>query len=256
MKPVTRLLRGLIRHLKDVRGVTLYETTAVVAMTAILAAVALPVALDKIEAAKSAKAAQEVTIITKAIASFFEDTGRMPGEVEIRTDGTSCFLQTGRPGSDPQTSALLPTLTRAEIGTIDTGDFLPQASLCATFSHTNALNINDYLVRKPNPVDYPSWQGPYMEPITADPWNQAYVINVLPLMFAEAITAGVGAAGTPDAVTGAIETGGDLGYAWVLSVGPDRLLQTRLTDSVLAPATDDVGQNLGKRIEKVQSGVS
>ena len=47
-----RTVKRFLRTLKDSRGVTLYETTAVAAMTAIVAAIAIPVAMDKIDNSK------------------------------------------------------------------------------------------------------------------------------------------------------------------------------------------------------------
>jgi type II secretory pathway pseudopilin PulG len=232
----------LRRLFKDHRGVSLYETTAVVAMTAIVAAVALPVAMDRVENAKEARIAAETVSITNAMMKFFEDTGRWPGEAEIRTPGTAvCFLQTGVPATDPAKGTLVPE-TRT-VG-IDARDLLGRT--CDTITAANTLNINDYLVRKPSVVDYPNWRGPYMEPIASDPWDRAYVINVLPLIFSGTVDdPGIGKFS---------DAGGKLGFAWILSVGPDRLLQTALTSAQIAPGSDDVGKNLGKRIETSAGG--
>jgi type II secretory pathway pseudopilin PulG len=233
----------LRRLFSDRRGVSLYETTAVVAMTAIVAAVALPVAMDRIENAKEARIASETISLSNAMMKFFEDTGRWPGEAEIRTPGSAaCFLQTGVPASDPNKGTLLPEARN--LGGIDTRDFLGRT--CESITATNTLNINDYLVRKPSAIDYPNWHGPYMEPIASDPWDRAYIINVLPLIFSgEVDDPGIGKFA---------DAGGKLGFAWILSVGPDRLLQTALTAAEVAPGSDDVGKSLGKRIESSAGG--
>lgn len=238
-------LRSLSRALRECRGVSLYETTAVVAMTAIVAAVALPVAMDRIENAKETRVSRDATTIGGAMVKFFEDTGRWPGEAEIRTPGSAfCFLQTGVPTVDPAKGTLLPD-TR-NLGLIDARDVLGRT--CDSITPTNTLNINDYLIRKPSVVDYPNWRGPYMEPVGSDPWDRAYVINVLPLIFSgEVEDPGLGRFA---------DTGGKLGFAWVLSVGPDRLLQTSLTAPQLAARSDDVGKNLGKRLESSAGGKS
>jgi len=253
MGRVARTLKHLLEVLRDVRGVSIYETTAVVAMTSIVAAVALPVALDRIENAKQARAANEVIAIANAVMKFFENTGRWPGEVEIRRAGSEvCFLQTGVPSTDPSQGALLPDASQLPVspttGTqlLDARDFL--ARPCDTLSPQNVLNINDFLVRKPSETDYPNWAGPYIEPIATDPWDRAYLVNVLPLIFATSIT---------DPGAGKVtDTGGKLGYGWVISVGPDRLLQTPLTAPQLVGGSDDVGKNLGARIVKSVGGQS
>ena len=240
-----RTVKRFLRTLKDSRGVTLYETTAVIAMTSIVAAVALPVALDRIENAKEGRAAREAIILASAMMKFFEDTGRWPGEAEIRNPGsTACFLQTGVPASDPTKGTLFPGARN--LGLIDARDFLGR--MCDSVTPTDTLNVNDYLVRKPSVVNYPNWRGPYMEPIASDPWDRAYLINVLPLMFS-------GEVDDPGPEKFA-DTGGKLGFAWVLSVGPDRLLQTPLTAAQLAADSDDIGKSLGKRIDSSAGGKS
>ena len=238
-RTVTRLLGALTNQC----GVTLYETTAVVAMTAVLAAVALPVVVDRIENAKEARVARETLNLEGAMMKFFEETGRWPGEAEIRNPAsTACFLQSGVPTTDPSTGTLLPEMRN--LGRLDARGFLGRT--CDSVTPANTLNINDYLVRKPSAIDYPNWHGPYMEPVASDPWDRAYIINVLPLIFAGQVDdPGIGKFA---------DTGGKLGFAWILSVGPDRLLQTPLTAAQLTAGSDDIGKNLGKRLESSSGG--
>jgi hypothetical protein len=68
---------------------------------------------------------------------------------------------------------------------------------------------------------------------TADPWGTLYVINIIPLFCGEAVT--------PAA------PGGALGYAWILTAGPNRTLQTPFTAQRLGADVDDVGLPLSKR---------
>lgn len=244
-----RFLRRVLKPLGDVSGVSLYETTAVIAMTAVVAAVAIPMALDRLEDAKVAKAANEVLTISSAMQKFFEHTGRWPGEAEIRRSGsTQCFLQTGIPTDDPTKGTLLPSVT--SLGTpekpVNASEFIGRP--CNSINKDNVLNINNFLVQKPSVADYANWQGPYMEPIASDPWDRAYVVNVLPLIFASSV---------PDPGAGQFAAAvGPLGYGWIMSVGPDRLLQTALTQSQLVGTSDDIGKNLGVRILKSAGGGS
>ncbi|MBI4610634.1 MAG: hypothetical protein HY726_16685 [Candidatus Rokubacteria bacterium] len=245
----TSFLRGFLKPLRDTRGATLYETTAVVAMTAVMAAVAIPMALQSIENSKVSRAANEVLTISNAISKFQEHTGRIPGEMEIKRAGSSlCFLQSGVPGTDPSTSTLLPQVD--SLGTaskpFDASEFLGRP--CNTITATNVLNLNSFLVQKPSESDYPGWNGPYMEPIASDGWDRAYIFNPLPLMFASKV---------PDPGLGqSADTAGKIGYGWVLTVGPDRLLQTALTMAQLDPNGDDIGRNLGARIIKSAGGAT
>jgi hypothetical protein len=247
MRRFTNFFKRFLKSFRDASGVSLYETTAVVAMTAIIGTVAAPIMLEKIENSKTVKAANEILTINGAIQKFFEHTGRWPGEAEIRRPGSPfCFLQSGVPSTDAAAGTLLPTVT--SLGTaqrpIDASEFLGRP--CNTITVDNVLNINNFLVRKPSVSDYPNWQGPYMEPIASDPWDRAYIINVLPLIFASSIDdPGVGQ--FADAV-------GKVGYGWIFSVGADRLLQTALSRPQLEPGSDDIGKNMGARILKSAGG--
>lgn len=255
MGRLSRFVKQLVQALGDSRGVSLYETTAVVAMTAIIGAFAAPVVMDRVENAKSTKAAQEVLSLNDAIQKFFEHTGRWPGEAEIRRAGSGvCFLQTGVPTTDPTKGTLLPSGVR-NLGTA-TNPFNASSDAsgntllgrpCTAITSENVLNINELLVRKPSVSDYPNWQGPYLaDPLGTDPWDRAYIINVLPLIFASEI-ADPGSGQFRDAV-------GPIGYAWIVTAGPDRLLQTPLTSPQLLPASDDIGKNMGARIVKSAGG--
>jgi general secretion pathway protein G len=82
MERAGRVLRAVLNHPKDTRGVSLYEITAAVAITGILAAVAVPVIIEKTTEAKAARVAQEVDAISQALNAFKRDTGEVPGEAE------------------------------------------------------------------------------------------------------------------------------------------------------------------------------
>ena len=246
MGRLARAMKRLLKPFRDVRGMSFYETTAVIAMSAIVAGIAIPVALDRIEKAKVSRGANEAITLANALMRFFQDTGKWPAEVEIRRAGSStCFLQTGVPATDPNLGTLLPEVGQQGLG-VDASQFLGRP--CSTLTPLVMLNINDFLVRKPSEVDYPNWAGPYTEPIASDAWDRAYLINVLPLIFATEIA---------DPGQGKVaETGGTLGYGWSITAGPDRLLQTRLTVSQTDPGSDDVGKSIGARIVKSVGGGS
>ncbi len=227
MERIGRALRSLLKHLKDARGVSLYEITAAVAMTGILAAVAVPVIIDKVQEAKAARTAQETDALYKALSAFQRDTGKMPGEVEkfkLLVSSTQGSPTANPPLSDSSsvTCTTLKTVgTPASAGTRPTG--------CA--------NINDFLVRNPNTsgTNYQNWRGPYIDEITSDPFDRAYVVNIGALYSAE------GAPVTADVASNTC------GYGWVLSGGPNRTLETKLTDTNFKPESDDLGKNYGKK---------
>ena len=219
MARIGRAFRSVLRHLKDSRGVSLYEITAAVAMTGILAAVAVPVIIDKVQEAKAARAGQQTHTVYKAMSAFQRDTGKMPGEVE-----SFKLLVTGVSGG--AASAPLPSGAGAALAI---SGAINSAGAC-----TSCANVNDFLVRNPNTggtTTYQNWRGPYMDEITNDPFDRAYAVNVRALYKAEP-------AGSQT---------NTCGYGWVLSGGPNRNLETVLTDTNLAPTSDDIGKNYGKK---------
>ena len=219
MERIGRALRSLLKHLKDSRGVSLYEITAAVAMTGILAAVAVPVIIDKVQEAKAARAVQETDTIYKAMSAFQRDTGKMPGEVE----GFK-LLVTGVSGG----VATIPLPGKAGTALAISG------AINGTGSCTSCANVNDFLVRNPNTggtTTYQNWRGPYMDEITNDPFDRAYVVNVRALYKAEPSGSQTNTCG----------------YGWVLSGGPNRDLETLLTDTNFSPTSDDIGKNYGKK---------
>lgn len=220
-----RALRTLFGSLRDSRGLSLYEVTAAVAMTAIIAAVAIPVALDRIEDAKKARATLEVEAISKSMLRFFQDTGKWPGELEMLNSGKGVLLKSG---VAPFPAGVLEAARDVKVPQGAVVD-CPKGGFDS--SEGSALNINDFLVNKPRRVDnveYANWRGPYMDPVDSDPFDKAYIIHVLPLFCGEAAP-------------------GTLGYGWALSAGPDQTLQQSLLKSKLDVATDDSGRNSGKR---------
>lgn len=220
MERISKVVRLLLRHLKDSRGVSLYEISAAVAMSAILAAVAAPVILDQVVSAKIARAGAETANIFSAMQGFQKDTGKIPGEVE-----GIVLLVSGVQGSTAIVP--LPDGADASLGVVPGAMSGTGCVSCA--------NINDFLVRNPNPpggtIIYQNWHGPYMDEVLQDPFDRAYVVNVRALYKAEP----------------ASSQSNTCGYGWVLSGGPDRILQTDLLNTNLATNSDDIGKNNGKK---------
>jgi len=228
--------KSLLTLFRDRRGFTLIEVIVVAAAVIILAALLIPSAFSFISEGKQTKAQSDAGAIAAAMLRFFQDVNQWPGQADILKSGsTARFLIVG----DPST-AVFPDMTgisgiSAATCTSGRKGVVPNVTkfTAAKPNSGNSLNVSDFLVRKPSATDYPNWRGPYLTvDLSADPWQRAWVINVIPLFCGETITAS--------------STGGNLGYGWILSGGPNRTLSTNFTDARLDPDGDDLGVNLSK----------
>lgn len=171
-------------------GYTLIEVAAVVAITATLAAVVVPVAMEKVQEGKETSALGDCKAIGAAIASFNKDTGIWPAKSGATTTHFET-LYTGSSSDNP--TATTGWLTANKID-----------------------EMEDHLV-----VDNPpttkyiaslyNWKGPYIESLAKkkDPWGHNYVVYVKALHTATSSTAKE--------------------YGWILSAGPDGKLDTVVT---------------------------
>lgn len=216
MTRISRVVRSLLKHLKDSRGVSLYEITAAVAMTGILAAVAVPVVIDKVTEAKIAATLQTTDTIYKAMSQFQKDTGKWPGEA----DDVRVLLSSTDSATVPLPGGTGELIVKPFCGA--------NSDKCADF--------NKFLVDNPG-TKYQNWKGPYMDKIVQDSFDRAIVVNVQALTMAEAADGSTVVDGKPSC-----------GFAWVLSGGPDRFLNTTFFDTSIDTARfDDIGKNNGKK---------
>src|SRR5688572_12277468 len=206
------------RHTRSARnaaGFSLIEVIVAVAAAVILASILVPMAFNYIDESRIARAYADAATIGSAMTRFFQDTKKWPGQVEILASPTKRFLTVG-----DATAATWPSLI-ASVGisqaTCVDGLTGVQPNV-TSFSTTppnlvNTLNITDLLQVPPPAADYPNWNGPYLaSELEGDPWGTVYLINVIPLFCGETVTSSA--------------PGGALGFAWILSAGPNRTLQT------------------------------
>lgn len=223
--------------LRSQRGFTLIEVLVVAVTMILLGLIVAPRIFGWIDEGRSVKAQGDAAALAVAMNRFFQHTSRWPGQVEIlRSNSSKRFLIVGDPAK-----ATFPTMDGSSgIGAVTCTRGLQgvtsnvTAFAAAVPSSTNTVDIMDFILRKPSASDYPNWQGPYLSvEVRSDPWNRAWVINVIPLFCEETVTAS--------------DAAGKAGYAWILSAGPNGTLQTKFTATKLSPDADDAGFNVGKR---------
>jgi len=199
-----KLAKAAKRAFWGKRGYTLVEVAAVIAVSATLAAVVVPVAMDKVKASKIATATDDVKGLAGAISGFYSDIGVWPGS----TAATANYYQILRTGDD----------ISEDLG----GDTESEDPSDSTDTWTGKVgSLHNYLVVLSG-VDYANFKGPYCESLKdkRDPWGHNYLVWVKGMY-------------DPSA-----------GYGWIISAGPDGVLQTKTTDD--ATAGDDIGIMLYK----------
>lgn len=205
-----RLLGTFRKVLRGEKGYTLIEVASVVAITATLTAVALPIVLDKVNAGKEAAALQDAKQIGSAIATFFKDTGQFPAY----KGATAKFYQVLRSGL--QTGVLGaagrdPVDAETKWGAFETDTL--QNHLIKD-DPGGAAADSGYLDASIN------WKGPYVESLNkTDPWGNNYLVYIKAFWFPS--------------------TGLNKTYGWIISAGPNAILETDETDTSLGG--DDIG---------------
>jgi prepilin-type N-terminal cleavage/methylation domain-containing protein len=208
----TRLSTGLYKEVnlanrKGEQGFTLIEVIVAIAVVAILAGIITPSVIKHLDDSKRARAQNDCVVISSAIASFYKDVSRMPTKGAVAANNTAITLLV----SD---------------GNIPTGvnGWLTAAGAVPCDYLSNHLSLNAPLGVAGN--SYPRagsefiWRGPYQASFPADPWGNRYAINI----------------GNFRNVPGAA-AGANSNAVFVLSAGPDGIVQTAVNPAVPAAGT-------------------
>jgi len=207
------------------RGFTLVELIFVLAIIVVLASIFLPLAMSKFSQSKTAATTSSIDSISAALTGFFSDIDHFPAchssdcDPFTSTNNDLKFLAFGT-GSASVSSEYPTSTTWADLTAQDEAD--PNSARNNAFNHLVANNPNADATTGEAGVDYKSskWKGPYITKIGVDPFGFAYIANV-----------------------GAMETNGSPIAAgskgWIISAGPDGVLDTAHTASVLS--NDDIG---------------
>jgi hypothetical protein len=243
---------AVVARLKKEDG--LINTTDVLVATVATVTLAAGVSsamLGAMDESRYGKAQPDAQALAMAVVEFYKDTGKWPGQAEHAaitgdTKPPAFLVSAGVTDTEDLPASFESALSTAtaQCGATSMLGFAGAEISAGDLESGTRLDINDYLVRKPDQDRYPNWQGPYLqEEIGVDPWHRAWVLNLQALYCAEHI---------PDAtgVTSAL-TGGALGYAWIISGGVNGTISTKLSEAKLDPEADDAGTNIGKLVMRV-----
>jgi prepilin-type N-terminal cleavage/methylation domain-containing protein len=189
---------------------TLVEVIVAIAVAALLAGIITPSVIKHLDDSKRVRAQNDTLAIGAAIASFYKDVGRWP----TKNTATSfdLILIVGD-GNTPIATG--PAADWALPATAANADLM--AYHLISNQPKNAV-ANAYSTTADS-----IWKGPYRPTLPADPWGNRYAVNIGNTVGANAV--------------------------WVLSAGPDGIVQTAFNQAVLAngvitTAGDDIGYRM------------
>jgi len=238
---ITKAMQGFFSGLKTSRGYTLTEVAAVVAVSGIVTAVALPAAIEQVHRAKVTKAQEDSIHFIGAITSFIHDTGELPIRrvaqvlnptiddrfffnvllsTRFRDKGTPGAVPEAIPPNDNKNGDFFSGVNARRIGTLEAPLFTNRASDIVGGEGSNGNLYNPDL-----------WRGPYQSRRGLDPWGHSYVVFLRGLR--ENLLA---PERTLDPARNRRRSPFKL---WVLSAGPNGKLETVPTDE--SPRGDDIG---------------
>ena len=195
-------------HNNSSKGFTLIEVIIAIAVVAILAGIITPSVIKHLDDSKRARAKNDCLVIGSAIASFYKDVARMPN---MNASGGVGVTLLASEGNIPTLASGVTAWNRAT--TTGNSDFLSN-HLGANTPKSQTTNVY------PTPTSAPgveaAWRGPYQTDFPADPWGNRYAVNI------------GNATSTSTTLSNAV---------WVLSAGPDGIIQTPFNPALPAPGT-------------------
>ncbi len=184
---------------KKEAGFSLIEIVVILAVIAIIAAAMVPRISGIMDDAKVSRAQSEVQTIGMAILRFNANTGKWPARNANGEDNQLISLVSGSP------SLPVPLPAYAGGGTNNFGNDADSPDGDFMDYHLNMNSPKGSVDNAYPDTGINKWNGPYLQEVGADPWGNAYVVNIV--------------SAYDDDVTTNL-------YCYVLSAGPDGIIQT------------------------------
>lgn len=230
-----------MRQLRQEQGLTLIETTVILAVVTILSGMLAPSILQFIEDSKITRARNDVQAIASSLGRFFQDTGYFPVTADTLRGGlgTQFIDVLASDGVSPKVGQVRSSgqAARASMGVVFAAAEVPSGDTDRWNSgHVDFLdnhlvkNRAGYALRGPS--SNRGWNGPYLSSeFSADPWGNRYLVNVAYLD---------SEAGVADAL------GVSKNAVFVLCAGPNQTVETPFTQPIIDAEIfgDDIGTRL------------
>lgn len=197
-------------------GFTLIELTVVLAVIVTLALVLTPSIANSINEARVARARNDCQTIASGMYQFYRDTGFFPLWKLSQNGGR------GTPANRVQVLVSQGNVPFEDVPSLWT------TGVAGSLADQLVTNAPGYQLR--SATSQFGWNGPYFSSqLMADPWGNRYAVNVALV----------------DLSPGAATASGQAKMAvWVLSAGPNGIIETPFAQSILSavrPAGDDIG---------------
>jgi type II secretory pathway pseudopilin PulG len=201
---------------RDRMGFTLIEVTVVLAVIVTLALVLTPSIANSINEARVARARNDCQTIASGMYQFYRDTGFFPLWKLSQNGGQ------GAPANRVQVLVSQGNVPFEDVPSPWT------TGVAGSLADQLVTNAPGYQLR--SVTSQFGWNGPYFSSqLMADPWGNRYAVNVALVDL------------SPGAATA---TGQAKMAVWVLSAGPNGIIETPFAQSILTavrPAGDDIG---------------
>ncbi len=220
--------------MRNSKGFTLIEIIVAVALVAILSAAIAPSVLNNIAQGRIARTQSDVQALGSAIMRFKSDTGVFPRLIQPSTStgtvpvpdtvGNRCDFLASSSGTFPTLSATKQWSTGTFSPTKGNGsvqDFTSHLIIGKSRASTDSLYVRAANSEDPNSFGFRSG---LISADQADPWGHKYICNVRAL--------GV----TSQAV-------------WVISAGPNGVMETTVNDTGCEAASSVAGDDIGFRLQ-------
>jgi prepilin-type N-terminal cleavage/methylation domain-containing protein len=216
---VNRVANGDRTRGRSRMGFTLIELTVVLAVIVTLALILTPSIANSINDARVARARNDCQTIASGMYQFYRDTGFFPVWKLAQNGGA------GTPANRLQVLVSQGNVPFEDVASPWT------TGVAGSLADQLVTNAPGYTLR--SPTSQFGWNGPYFSSqLMADPWGNRYAVNVALV----------------DLSPGAATAGGQAKMAvWVLSSGPNGILETPFAQSILAavrPGGDDIGTRI------------
>jgi prepilin-type N-terminal cleavage/methylation domain-containing protein len=197
-------------------GFTLIELTVVLAVIVTLALVLTPSIANSINEARVARARNDCQTIASGMYQFYRDTGFFPRWKLSQNGGQ------GTPANLVQVLVSQGNVPSEDVPSLWT------TGVAGSLADQLVTNAPGYTLRSATSLF--GWNGPYFSSqLMADPWGNRYAVNVALV----------------DLSPGAATPSGQPKLAvWVLSAGPNGIIETPFAQSILSavrPGGDDIG---------------